>query len=312
MEKKSNKGLIVVLVIFIIATLCLGGYIAYDKFIVKEEVKEEKEDNETIQEEKKEETELTDNYIMTDITDKAYSLLTHSKIDDATKRSFKIPNIHLVYRENLLNMSQEDKQVVVLNQLFYEKKFENVGYSDDIIVSYKKVYSENFDNTNSNDMDKKYITETVKYISGEVFDKKYNSFFGEKGVKTSLKGQCPGYLYDKNLDLYYSMSECGGTAYPGILIYFNKYTLLGNKAYTYVSLGSIDYDYENDKNTIIYKDLIKEKDESLIYKSGLTIDDVKEFRIDNNNYHEFSKYKLEFIKGKDGIYYFNNMERVSK
>ena len=39
MEKKSNKGIIVVLVILILAVLGLGGYIVYDKFFTKDEVK---------------------------------------------------------------------------------------------------------------------------------------------------------------------------------------------------------------------------------------------------------------------------------
>ena len=39
-----------------------------------------------------------------------------------------------------------------------------------------------------------------------------------------------------------------------------------------------------------------------IYKAGLTIDEVKEFRIDNTNYSEFIEYEYLFKK-KDNNYY---------
>lgn len=55
MEKKSNKGLVIFLIIFILISLALGGYIVYDKYFnnVNEEKKtEKKEVKEDVQEEK--------------------------------------------------------------------------------------------------------------------------------------------------------------------------------------------------------------------------------------------------------------------
>ena len=43
-EKKKGKGLVVALVLFILISLGLGGYIAYDKVLNKEEVKTKKEE----------------------------------------------------------------------------------------------------------------------------------------------------------------------------------------------------------------------------------------------------------------------------
>ena len=37
MKEKSSKGLLIWLIIFIIISLAMGGYIAYDKFLNKKE-----------------------------------------------------------------------------------------------------------------------------------------------------------------------------------------------------------------------------------------------------------------------------------
>ena len=56
-EKKKGKGLVVALVLFILVSIGLGGYIAYDKVLNKEEVKtktEEKKKNKNVEVKKEE------------------------------------------------------------------------------------------------------------------------------------------------------------------------------------------------------------------------------------------------------------------
>ena len=102
------------------------------------------------------------------------------------------------------------------------------------------------------------------------------------------------------VDDYYYVSSDGGEPTPTdrAYTYIYKYEEEGKKAYAYVSVakGQIDYDNEGNEIYNIYKG-INTEDKYKIYND---IDTYLNFKIDNTNYQEFTKYKytFELVEGK--------------
>ena len=84
-------------------------------------------------------------------------------------------------------------------------------------------------------------------------------------------------------------------------MYINK--IMSNDDYikAYVNYGMSGDVVSSDK-WIIYDSL-----ENTIYKAGLSLDEVKEFRINEDNFSEFSQY-LFLFKKKDDNYYLEKVE----
>ena len=143
-------------------------------------------------------------------------------------------------------------------------------------------------------------------IDGDIFREQYLDTFGKEltlGDEDSL--YCPKYLYNAEFDIYYQdpNSGCGGTGNLKNYYYKNSYKLAGDKAYVYISVGSLE-------NDTVYCDFVQKKSNSELPEVCETNPDLKTFTINNDNYNNYANYRFIFNKAADGTYYFERVEKV--
>lgn len=110
MEKKGNKGLVVSLIIFIIISIGLAGYIVYDKDLLN------LQKNTEVKEENKEKEETTEKEAVTDEKkisyDQGSELLNIVGINNNSNLTYLF--IQLVDKSGVIaNFSKEDKQMII-------------------------------------------------------------------------------------------------------------------------------------------------------------------------------------------------------
>ena len=315
MKEQKNIGLVVLVIILIFLVIGLTAFICYDKglFSKKEEIKQ----NNNTPKQDVAEKEITDKYIIEDLEEKTMNILTMGQtklLGNISKdRSINIGNTYGIYIDKLLNLTEKDKLYIILNNEYLNKT--NVEpITTSMYESAKKAYKELWQTTNEvpNEM-----LETLEFINEDYIQESYKKYFNYEPSHISIKSidasdkdfSCPAYVYDRDSHGYYQTSECGGTAFPGMLIYKDRYTFKEEEAYAYVNLGSISYDYDNDVNSVVYKDLVKNNG-NLIYKDNLKYEEANSFKIDKNNNQDFQGYKFIFQKDKEGIYHFKSIEKV--
>lgn len=170
-EKKKGKGLVVALVLFILVSIGLGGYIVYDKVLTKEEVKtktEEKKEN------KKEET------VSIDIDDESIISLfknSHASVIGPDSKIFqndelKVENMDEDYKWNLASNIYYDKSVNVGNKLELKES--------DVKNAYESIFGPK---TYNRPNEIKTICEVFKYNE---ISKKYEAQTGGCGGATAF------------------------------------------------------------------------------------------------------------------------------
>ncbi len=134
------------------------------------------------------------------------------------------------------------------------------------------------------------------YVVAKDLEMFYKSMFGIPLDKKEQYDTCPRMLYNKEKDIYYLSSSCGGAGYPTDLTYIYKYTETVEAAYIYVAYGSMA------SNGDIYTDYNMKNQ----YKK-----EDYDFKITSANYNDFSKYKLVFEK-KDNDLHFVYIEKLEQ
>ena len=157
-----------------------------------------------------------------------------------------------------------------------------------------------------NDEDKAYIVldslvsekKLKKCFSYNTVNKRYNSLFG-KDISTDVNlSNRDSITYKFTKKEEYCIKSKNKFDLNGYMyMYINKIVTNDKYIKAYVNYGMSGDVVSSDK-WIVYDSL-----ENSIYKAGLSLDEVKEFRIDENNYSEFSEYEFLF-KEKDDNYYF--------
>jgi hypothetical protein len=132
-----------------------------------------------------------------------------------------------------------------------------------------------------------------KYITGSSIQNLYYQLFNDELVnRTPGIGENPQIVFSNNN--YYIYFAGGRTTNKEIFYYSYKYTEDEENYYVYISATAVNKDDKG--NTNVYKSpLEKEVVE--------TIEDASTFKIDENNYTKFAKYKIAFYKSDTSSYF---------
>ena len=236
MEKKSNKGLICLVVILFLAVLGLGGYILYDKdmFHLKK--------NDVTESTKTKETEV--DYDL----DKADELLGKYGLSGKDKQ--KISWIKAYQK----GYPDDYKRWIVLDSIDtsgLDKIYCSDWYSDD----------QNDSNRCRTDVGVIDKTEEVPVIPYDKANEVYKNMYGEMMAKRSFSisdGFFAAYSYNQyhNSFIKSECGGCGGTRGPQTRVFKIKNAKIsGNKltVQVYAQVTNADYAYGNDAEKITYR-----------------------------------------------------------
>lgn len=297
MKEKNNKGLIIGMIIFIIISLGLSGYIVYDKFF-KKEVKTVQDKNE----EKVSEAFVKNLYneVNIDYNEEHY-LYGQYGISEFYERNIKASDLnnelkmYLGYRQ--LKNSDIKKEDCLYNQK-----------DDGMTICGNNMYSET-------KVDYKYPTNTISF---DTLDKSIKSVFGnsvtyDKNTKVSIDGIVSYYEFESSNNKYYLYQHAeGGYANIPIFLYrhYNGYKIKNNEIIISQTYGKIAYANYNDiceDNQICFLTLDEEKTEKSINISDINNrDDAINYL--NSSYDSIKDQLKEitytFKKDQSGNYYF--------
>ena len=296
MEKKS-KGLIVAVVLLVLLVIGLALYICYDKGIIfssnrndsNEVANDEKNEADNGAEDEDIESELTDGYVIKDINKKVNAFLSIGQDSDNDTSIIWHGNTYRLSSSDYMNYSDNNKLFMVLNSNTHN--FRTMSITE--VENAKSIIS----NRSSEDIQSYCTVYEVAKINED-----YRSFFGANASysNTNILGNCPEYFYDSTNQVYYQCSGgCGGSSAISIG-YIYRYGQKGDEVYAYLTLGTIAGDIYTDLYVYGQGDAPAKYDKALNNNT-----------IDETNYTDFTKYKMTFKKGTDGIYYFSSFQKDS-
>ncbi len=289
MEKKNNGLLIAIIILLVLGLIGLGSYIVYDKVINNKEVKEVKEETEQ---------EIKSISFKNELKNKLKYL-------DNIYGGGKTNNF--LYNElTLEKLSEDQKLAVVLNSISRNRTpYYDMDFSSKTRKNYVNEFIRIFDlskETEYDDIDGMF--EVV--LDSDVKDR-YQELFGTKLEKMINEiSSCPMWTHSEPINAYIGNHGCGGTAFPIIITYNNKYTVKGNEAYVYISSGTTQFGS-------LYTEYSEDLDSLKPYKKlegDISREDYQ--KILEENYKDFSEYKATFKKNADGDYYFYSVKRIDK
>ena len=260
-KKKSNKGIIVILILFILISITLGGYIVYDKgyldkFLGKEKVVEPSK------EEKKEETIEKEEIKTLSLNDKEVQDL-YDKIKSTE-----------AFDQKLINNVLENKKELILKEL--DPNILNYyGYRNLKINQLKNDLCKNYPNLITNN---KYICNNNDNVGiGDDVTNNSTHVIDEEDLKLSVEE-----IFGKDS---YQRSDAFEISWAEYYVYDKS-----SKRYieTFIASGGTDITYE--------KELIdlKQKEDSLSLIESIKFEDsVNEkisynYKLDNDNYYLYS------------------------
>lgn len=290
--KKNSRGLGIIIGVLVVLVVGLFAFLVYDNGLSNN--KNEKEvsiSDPTI----KNELSLKINLLNAPLT-----FSNSTEVEDSIIIQMGSEVNTNLYKE--LNLTESDKTWIVYKSLIDE--FQPISIS-------KENMSGNI--RNHERFDEAWFLGDLRQLSKNVFEERYLSLFGTSYVHHD--DESLGFYLDDVNQVYYVNPDMGGLAdNRRIYLYKNKYTKVNDYAYVYVSVGASGYKDEN--GGLIYNDVVEEwegtwtHDDVVIYKEGLTDDELKQFRIDATNYKSFQEYKFTFKKNRNGEYSFVGVEKV--
>lgn len=210
MKKEKNIGLIIIIILLLIV-VSLSTYVICDNFIFNStnninDVESEKEDNQSIDGEKKLES--------TDTIEKLNVIL------DLLSPSCNLSR-YSIYE--IKTLTHEDKMKITFESL--ADKFVDLTLEERKANSYRE-----------------YVD--VKKINISEVKAQYKNLFGEEPTELGNYGRCPTYRHDTTNNVYYKEAGgCGGTCASSITTYINSYTEDENNIYVYTSVGYLTSRY---------------------------------------------------------------------
>lgn len=157
-----------------------------------------------------------------------------------------------------------------------------------------------------NDDDKAYIVldslvsdnKLKKCINLDIVNKRYNYLFGEDIPNEININNRDSINYNINKKGKYCIISNNKYDLKGYMyMYINKIVSNGNYIKAYVNFGMSGDVVSTDK-WIVYDSL-----DNSIYKAGFSLEEVQDFRIDENNYSEFIEYQFVFKKKNNNFYF---------
>ena len=230
-SKKSNKVLIIILILIILG---LGGYICYDKIIMKEEMNKAQEND----------NEKTDNKEKIVYNPEIISALIEKiNLFIALENNLNIKEDWTIY--TTMKLSDKTKlQIALDNSHFYQIDPEY----------YEKEYPESI-------------------LSKWAIEVLYEQLWGEKisNFENINNDVCPSYEYSPEKEAYYIFNECGGLLNNQLISYVSKVTEGKGAYYLYQSVGMVDYIDDNDNwggklyDSVDMKKVIVEGDDVVVF-----------------------------------------------
>ncbi len=207
-KRNANKGLIFIIVILLIGLLGTTGFIIYDKFITKEEVKDEKMKEENEEKVEKEESEIVD--INSDLVQNLYSIFRFDRscymtADDLNNNN--LVKLRLAY-ENIAKLDMEPIECsklelsdlgycgIEMNYLMEE------AYMANDMVKFKEYEQLNY----TDSLRETLMTAKVHELFGSDTIVKHESF----GTGHIVDANCNFMKYDATNHLYAQFSCEGG------------------------------------------------------------------------------------------------------
>lgn len=296
-EKKTNKLLIVIIVILAVCVGVLGTLVATTLLAKPTTQKEDNENKEVV------EKEIKDIDVITELSTKIDTLLEFKTPEYKPSASYTETR----FKPEVLKqtLTDERKQLILLDNMTLEP-LAKTDYEDfkktTIYKELAKAYPEEF------------LLTSTKQISLDKVSKYSEELFGEKitnPVKEFLP-RCGSYFYDEaSKKYYYPDPQCGGINPNHIESYKSKFEEKMDEAYVYVSFAFMNVSGESDSTGYnfmfdVYKDFDIVNNE-MKYKDVYT-DSILEYKIDSTNYKDFKEYKFIFKKDKNDNYYFVKTE----
>ncbi len=301
LEKKKLNNKIIILVIFLVLVILgLVLYIIYDKRVSF--------NNKTTTEEKSDKNVKKDTSNVTSkITDANVIKNLNIKIDQLSGRRYDATGeayadfVSFEFNFDLLKksiLSDDEKLLLVLNELIYSSKRESVN--GDV----NKIFlPSNYESYRSN----------IKFqINVSDVNELYNSLFGTTPINKTISGSnCPMLVYNDDEKVYYVVLGCDGTSASSVISYKNNYVKNGDFAYVdvYYGVTAPDNNSSLDNAYNLYNSLNDNIDAIMSitpYKSGIVNDSQS---IIESNYKDFEKYKYTFKLDKDNNYTFVKVEK---
>ena len=299
MEKGKSKGVLVGLIFFIILSICLGGYIVYDKVSSTKETTQVEtfsavgKSSSTTTNNSNKMVKVTDQKIIKDLDYKISFINSefgnmhnyNGRVSEYGFRYSKAAEFGDIFSGSI---SDDTKLRIVLSSLG-ANHFPLSNYtSEDMASAELSAYSGFVDeNTEKN------------VIFATTVEKAYKDMFGTTLKKHKSMGSSLIYAYDSNKGLYYKLLLAGGD--PGLYFYYyaNNYLQSGSKITVDVYYGAADF-----SAGVIYRD--KDRKQILKRYNG----DIVNFTINEKNYKSFEKYTYTFNKGSNGYYYFVSLRKA--
>ncbi len=299
-SETNDKVVYAVLIAIVIALITYGLYNkgVFDKYIKKQKKKVETTEKVKVSNEEKKESLTTEE--QEDISIKVSEILSFGTNQNAKSSiTFSLMNYFMDENKTYAENVEAGKLYTVLhsfdtidNMKFSEIKEEDVKTLPAVV--------------------KNYGTEATQ-IDASVIETRYNELFGDDILNTNISG-CPSYYYDATNLKYYSVSQCGGTAYPIILVHKDSYTKEKNTVTVELSIAS--YEIIEHK---LYKGVISnasdnaEVNDNLLYEKEInySYNDQSDILDEiNNNYKKFEKYKMTFKKDSKGNYIYDSLKKI--
>ncbi len=284
--KKSNKVLLILLVVVSLAIGGVVGWVISDMVASKfstSDVSEKKDKNAV--ENKTEERELTQKE-RDDISTKISQIVFLGKLN-GLGTGYYVPSDDDQYNGNIFfsdflqkkNLSDENKALLALNIAD--------GTKTDITTEQK-------------------MEETVKSV--------YKDYFGTdwKDIDVSNLSMCPVYSYDSVNKVYISESACGGITSSSTILHKENYSLSGDEATVDLYLATVRADVNNYPKGYVMSELFPNSpdiDMNKVISPVANIDDYT-YKLSNTDKTKANKYRATFKKAADGTFYFSSIDSI--
>ncbi len=248
-----------------------------------------KKEEETKEEPKNEEVEITDQNLKDNLEMKSNILYNIGKIDGGGLGTFFTTNTKLG------DLKDEDKLTAILIYAnLNSKKIEHEAITQEI---YKK-YLNNWFGEKVTDKQLADEITTFYTLDGQTINDIFKNLYNTDISNYDNKVGCPNFKYYKDINKYLAICTCGNSGEDFLYTYNYKYTKDNDSAYVYVSLAVL-----NNDDGKIYSDYEKTK----VYQ-----EDPTGFAITEENYQDLAQYKLKFSYNKDTKEYnFSELTKVN-
>ncbi len=283
-KKKSNMPLIIIIVILLLAVVGLGGYIVYDKVVLKND-KIDTNEKKTIDKDEDDDVEET--------------LSESEKTELSTKTS------QILFRGILRGINGADAYVTSDDEQF-------ISYGlDSKILTDANVTLETKALVALNSVVGTRVTMERTEKSEEEVKNAYKSYFGTDWKDIDLNNlgvSCPYFSYDSGKKVFYADAACGGSSANKTVLHKDDYEIENGVATVDLYVASLVVD-PNGK--LVLTSEINPNYERL--DSSKIITEVSQsdenYVMSETDREKSSKYELSFKKADDGSFYFNSITK---